>query len=42
MINNAYKHKYKISSRYCSDTDNGEDLSALDIHKMHLILVGME
>ena len=26
----------KLLVVHCSDTDNGEDLSALDIHKMHL------
>ena len=26
----------KLLVIHCSDTDDGEDLSALDIHKMHL------
>ena len=28
--------KIKLLVVHCSDTDNGEDLSALDIHKIHL------
>ena len=30
------KSKIKLLVVHCSDTDNNEELNALDIHKMHI------
>lgn len=31
-----YSHKIKFLIVHCSDTDDGDDFKAIDIHKMHL------
>ena len=40
--NNAIKEQIKFIIIHCSDTPDTSNLSASDIHKMHLGLDGME